>query len=673
MKHKIHNSKSNKNLKKMKNIIKNNFNTVKMNEKLLLKLFYHNLIDSDTFNYYNSANMHGGMSSLGNMMSSAYNNISSFSALTKKTDPTVFSPVPNTLTSSYTPSSQNNVLSSTAQNTTMTNVTADYKIDKNNLQKKYTELSNEIKSIKVNTENYNSNLGKLNTFGTELIQHIHETAKNYYGHSTQYIKFKNLLDKIAETDNELTDSFDGLVNNIVKNLHMTDDSALTFKNSFLKLKKGLFELQVKILFSKMHELQAIIDTDLPVVGDEFNKLLDIVNTKLELMNEYLDIKNDTSVYISGDNNIVDNFGINDYTNLNVISQNISKILLPIKNNELYKSKLVKNDNQDLLTSLFENVKDEHPETANSFTFKFNKFFVDQYININIKPKLKEKAIDKIIESITYEQLEVINNKLQSNIIKIKKVLEETTTTTSSSNKIFDNQTSNNQTSNNQILSNNSTTKITKSQLLDYYTNFKNENGKEICDNGPLSNMTLKSFIDKLDDETGNIIKHLIEKSYYNNYLENLPYNTIENMSNLTWNLLCDINISKYIIKNIIPSTYTTSNNTLTTNNSNISSNSTSTTKLTNMEVNQLKTMIQDKYIKNILTNKPDDQQIAIINNINYYDDELLDKDIMKETINSISVSFVNSAIKTNLSTIINNNNYTGVTFNNNIDSMYKNK
>ena len=194
----------------------------------------------------------------------------------------------------------------------------EYENDNSILFENKSKLTARLKLI--NRENIN--LPELNSIGNGLISQITNTVSNYYkkyGESKNTTIFNKLLNDVKNIDSELVETYDALITDITRKLGIKGDAKKKFTNSFNKLKRSLFELQIKLLFSKMKEIQSIIKTDLPEdVSEDFNSLIDIVTRKIDTMSEFIDAKEGNIVKLTEDN-----LTLND---LNKVSKKVDEVI-----------------------------------------------------------------------------------------------------------------------------------------------------------------------------------------------------------------------------------------------------------------------------------------------------------------------------------------------------------
>lgn len=110
---------------------------------------------------------------------------------------------------------------------------------------------------------------QMNTFVTSGAFHMNDSDKA-------------LFNDIIEADKELADMFNMLINILTANpgSFELDEQELLKKNLF-NIQKGLFNLQIKIIFRKMTQINSVNKI-------KFSPILDIINRKITFMNNYID-------------------------------------------------------------------------------------------------------------------------------------------------------------------------------------------------------------------------------------------------------------------------------------------------------------------------------------------------------------------------------------------------
>ena len=105
----------------------------------------------------------------------------------------------------------------------------------------------------------------------KLIQSFEPIEKKFNYYFKDYM-YDDHVKSLIKADKELTNTFSDFYKK--KNFLVNNK----FKDNLIKIQKSLFKLQVKIIFSSLKKIDGI----------DINPILDVINTKIEMMNNYIE-------------------------------------------------------------------------------------------------------------------------------------------------------------------------------------------------------------------------------------------------------------------------------------------------------------------------------------------------------------------------------------------------
>jgi ferritin-like metal-binding protein YciE len=124
---------------------------------------------------------------------------------------------------------------------------------------------------------------------------VFEKLKQVFENSNDLLKpaDKNLLYKLIESDNQLTNEFIKYNDFTNENFNGLKDKQ-KIRNTLIKIQKGLFDLQVKTIFNKLKQLRQILheradaDSTNQELQVDINPLLEAIENKIRALNNYIE-------------------------------------------------------------------------------------------------------------------------------------------------------------------------------------------------------------------------------------------------------------------------------------------------------------------------------------------------------------------------------------------------